>query len=104
MNNNTSQQKSQHPTQALPYLLLVINAALLAFTLPEFLSGTPDSYLNEHARLVSSSVCGIFLMLALIFDKRSKMQNEIEGLNRNLYLLFITLSFWGVGIQFWLGM
>ena len=102
--NNTSQQVPPHSNQALLYCLLIINFILLAFNLPELISGAPDSYLNEHARLVSGNVAGIFIVLALLFSRRSAMRNELKGLNKNLYLLFITLSFLAVGTQFLLGM
>ena len=103
MNNNTSQQAPLGHYQAFIYFLLIVNFILLAFTLPEFISEIPNSYLNQHARLVSGNVGQIFLLLAVLFYRRSKIRDEIKGINRNLYLLFMVLCLSAIGIQFLLG-
>lgn len=104
MNNHLPRKESRGYHLFFIYLLLVATSFLLVINLSDSLSGTPDSYSNQHARLVSGNVGGIFLLLSMVFHARGKYQVDADGLNMFLYRFFLALCAVTLLIQFWLGL
>jgi hypothetical protein len=56
-----------HWMRVLFICLVVFNLVLLAFSLPPFLHGEPDTYHNEHSRSVVGSISQVLLCLGQVF-------------------------------------
>ncbi len=50
-------------------IVFVVQSVLLALALIALARGTPDTYLNQHARQAALAVCGLGLALLFLFRR-----------------------------------
>jgi hypothetical protein len=71
--NNIGQTKQVSKAKwIIGFSLLASGFLLLILSLPDYISGTTDTYQNQNARLVTNSFTQVFLISAVLFNYHSK--------------------------------
>ena len=83
-------------------LLLVVSLIFLGFISIKILGDATDTYLNQNSRLLAGSFTNIFLVSALIFNKKAQQAQGSRQFFNTLYKAMLGLCFAVLGISFWL--
>lgn len=76
----TETELPPHRWRTILWLLLAIgNVALLAYALLQLQRGTPDTYLNQHARLAASATAGLGLALVFVLRRPALQLTAMAG-------------------------
>lgn len=84
--------------------LVVFNLVLLAFSLPPFFHGEPDTYHNEHLLSVVGSIGQIFLCLGQVFFLSAQLSAPMLSVRWRVFMslgaVLIIGSFVSIYISF----